>query len=155
MSSPTLPKKRTIVDDLQFALKDSDPGVRTNAARGLKALAVLAHLKPDSGVKIEPTWFIEMLNSLSWSDRSQALDILQILTDDHNPSALEQLRDRALPALAEMARWKTLQHALPAFLLLGRVAGISDDQVQETWTRGDRESVIAQATATATVRKKK
>jgi hypothetical protein len=141
------PDKPTIVDDLQFALKDADPGVRTNATRGLKALAVLARLKPDSGVKVEPTWFIEMLNSLSWSDRNQALDMLQILTDDHNVSALDQLRERALPALTEMARWKTLQHALPAFLLLGRVAGIPDDQVQESWSRGDRDSIIAQAIA--------
>ncbi len=146
------PDEKAIVDDLQFALKDSDPGVRTNAAHGLRALAVLARLKPDSGVKVEPTWFIEMLNSLSWSDRSQALDMLQILTDDHNPSALDQLRDRALPALTEMARWKTLKHALPAFLLLGRVAGIPDDQVQEAWSRGDREPIIAQAT---TSKKKK
>lgn len=140
------PDKVAIVNDLQFALKDADPGVRTNAARGLKALAVLAKLKPDSGVKIEPTWFIEMLNSLSWSDRNQALDMLQILIPEHSPW-IEQLRDRALPSLIEMARWKTLKHALPAFLLVGRVAGIPDVQVQESWNRGDRESVIAQATA--------
>jgi len=140
------PDKPAIVNDLQFALKDADPGVRTNATRALKALAVLERLKPDSGVKIEPTWFIEMLNSLSWSDRNQALDILQILIGEHSPW-IEQLRDRSLPSLVEMARWKTLKHALPAFILVGRVAGIPDDQVQEAWGRGDRESVIAQATA--------
>jgi hypothetical protein len=148
------PDKKDIVNDLQFTLKDADAGVRTNAARALKALAVLARLKPDSGVKVEPTWFIEMLNSLSWSDRNQALSVLQILTDQHDPSVLDQLRDRGLPALIEMARWKTLEHALPAYLLLGRVAGVPDDEVQQAWARGDRESIIAQATALATKKKK-
>jgi hypothetical protein len=139
--------KKDVVDDLQFALKDADAGVRYNAAHGLRGLAVLARVKPESGIKIEPTWFIEMLNSLSWSDRNQAVQMLQILTDNRDPSALDQLRNRALTALAEMARWKTLSHALPAFLLLGRVADLPDDQVQAAWSRGDRESVISQALA--------
>jgi hypothetical protein len=137
--------KKMIVDDLQFALKDADAGVRFNAARGLKALAVLARVKPDSGIKIEPTWFIEMLNSLSVGDREQAIAVLQILTDTPNPSAIEQIRERGLGSLIEMARWKSLSHALPAFLLVGRVAGLPDQQVQEAWSRGDRESVISKA----------
>lgn len=141
------PDKKDIVDDLQFALKDADPGVRANATRGLKALAVLAYLHPDSGVKVEPTWFIEMLNSLSWSDRRQALEMLQILTDHHEQSTLDQLHDRALASLVEMARWKTLGHALPAYILLGRIAGIPDDQAQAQWSRGDRETVIAMLNA--------
>jgi HEAT repeat protein len=141
------PDKSAAIDDLQFALRDADPGVRANATRGLKALAVFAHLSPEAHLKIEPTWFIEMLNSLSWSDRNQALAMLLTLTDDGNPSALDQIRERAFPSLVEMAQWKSLTHALPAFLLLGRVAGLSDLQVHEAWTRGDRKSVIAAATA--------
>ncbi len=58
---------------------------------------------------------------------------------------LDQLRDRALGLLAEMSRWKTLAHALPAFVLLGRMAGLSEQQIQDAWTRGDRETVIAAA----------
>jgi len=114
--------------------------------RGLMAMAVLARLDPAAQLKIEPTWFIEMLNSLSWSDRNRALQALQILTDKRDPATLEQLRDRALPALVEMARWKTLAHALPAFVLLGRIAEMPDAQVQTAWTKGDRESVILAAT---------
>ena len=72
--------------------------------------------------------------------------MLQILTDGKNPSAIEQLRERALGSLVEMARWKSLTHALPAYLLLGRVAGLPDLQVEEAWNKGDREWVIAQAT---------
>jgi len=139
-------KKDQVAGDLQFALRDADPGVRSNAARAIVALAVYARLQPDSGIKLEPTWFIEMLNSLSWSDRQRALSALQLLTDSREPQMLGQLRQRALPALAEMSRWKTLEHALPAFILTGRVAGLSEQEIQDAWTRGDRESVIAAAT---------
>jgi hypothetical protein len=139
------PKKDQVAEDLQFALRDADPGVRANAARAIVALAVYARLNPDSGVKLEPTWFIEMLNSLSWSDRERALNALQILTDSRDASMLAQLRNRALPALVEMSRWKTLEHALPAFILTGRIAGLTEQQIQDAWTRGDRESVIATA----------
>jgi len=139
------PNKRLVVDDLQYALRDPDPGVRSNAVRSLMAFSVLARLDPDSQVKVAATWFIEMLNSLSWSDRHQALAALQILTDTREASVLNQLRDRALDSLIEMARWKTLAHALPAFVLVGRVAGVSEADIQSAWTSGKRESVIAKA----------
>jgi len=38
------------------------------------------------------------------------------------------------------------QRALPAFILTGRVAGLTEQQIQDAWTRGDRESVSAAAT---------
>lgn len=142
------PQKREIVDDLQYALRDADSSVRSNAAAGLSALAVLARLDPSSGVKVSPTWFIEMLNSLSWSDRNKAVLALQILTDSRDAQVLAQLRERALPALIEMARWKALSHALPAYILVGRIAGLSEDEIQQAWSRGDRERVIAAAART-------
>jgi hypothetical protein len=132
------PDPKSVVNDLQYALRDADPGVRLNAGRSLVGFAV-------AGVKVEATWFIEMLNSLSWTDRTRALAALQILTDSRSTAVLDQIRVRALPAVVEMARWKTLEHALPAYLLLGRMAAIPDQQVQDAWARGDRESVIAQA----------
>jgi len=138
-------RKVGIVNDLQFALKDADSGVRNNAARSLVALSVLAKLDPSSEIRISPTWFIEMLNSLSWSDRNRALWALQTLTDERDPLVLDQLRTRALDALIDMARWKTLSHALPAFILLGRVAGMPEPEIQAAWTRGDRDTVIAAA----------
>lgn len=137
------PEKGSIVNDLQFALKDADSGVRVNAVRNLMALSVLERLHPDSGVRVEPTWFVEMLHSLSWTDRTRAMGALQILTDKRDPAVLDLLRERALPDLVEMARWKTLAHALPAYILLGRIAGIPDQQIQDAWSRGDREFVIS------------
>jgi hypothetical protein len=139
------PDKRVIVDDLQFALRDADPDVRANGVRGLIAIAVYARLNPDFGIHIEPTWFVEMLNSVSWSDRHHVLDALQILTDTRDPATMTLLRERALPALVEMSRWKTLAHALPAFMLTGRLTDLTDAQIQDAWSRGDRESVIAAA----------
>jgi len=147
------PVKVDVVDDLQYALKDSDLAVRSNATRGLKALAVFARLHPASGVKVEPTWFIEMLNSLSVSDRMQALGMLQILTDNREPYAMDQMRERGLTSLVDMARWKSLTRALPAFVLVGRLTELTDKQVQDAWARGDRESVIGLATASAKKKK--
>lgn len=149
------PNKLDVINDLQYALKDADAGVRANATRSLVAIEVLAKLDPKLGIKISPTWFIEMLNSLSWSDRNRAVGALQILTDQQDQAILDQIRERALPSLIDMARWKTLGHALPPYLLLGRVAGLPEDQVQAAWSRGDREWVITQATAGAGKKKSK
>lgn len=149
------PNKLDVINDLQYALKDADAGVRANATRSLVAIEVLAKLDPKLGIKISPTWFIEMLNSLSWSDRNRAVGALQILTDQQDQAILDQIRERALPSLIDMARWKTLAHALPPYLLLGRVAGLPEDQVQAAWSRGDREWVITQATAGAGKKKSK
>jgi hypothetical protein len=97
-------RKTEVVKDLLFALQDPDDTVRGNAIRSLAAFAVLARLQPDSGLKISPTWFIEMLNSIFWTDRNNAAVSLVTLTDSRDPATLSQLRERALPSLIEMAR---------------------------------------------------
>lgn len=141
------PKKERVLNDLQYALQDPDESVRGNAARSLKAIAVLARKRPELGLKVSPTWFIEMLNSLVLSDRQQAADALLILTDGADGSTLELMRERALGTLIEMARWRTLRYALPAFLLVGRVAGVADADLQAQWQKGDRETAIKLALA--------
>lgn len=138
-------RKPEVVNDLQFALRDADAGVRVNASRDLLALAVLARLNPSAGVTVSPTWFIEMLHSLSWTDRTHAVKALQILTDTRDANILGQMRERALDALTEMARWKSLENALPAFVLVGRIAGLPDQEIQNKWTSGQRDPVIALA----------
>lgn len=137
--------KKKIVDDLQYALQDPDASVRANATRSLMAVAVFASKQPESGIRIVPTWLVEMLNSVVLSDRLEATKALLILTDGEAPSVLQQIRERALPSLAEMARWKTPRYALPPFLLAGRVAGVPDAQVRLAWDKQDREAVIAKA----------
>ena len=134
-----------MVNALQYALQDSEDSVRQNAMRALKAVAVGARLHPEQNIRLEPTWFIELLNSPVWSDRYNASLALVDLTERRNPDTLALLRERALPSLIEMAKWKDLRHALPAFILTGRVAGLSEDQIKQAWVQEDREAVIAQA----------
>jgi HEAT repeat protein len=148
------PKKSDVIRDLQFALQDPEPAVRANAVRALRAIAVLAQKQPELGLKIESTWMVAMLNSLTLSDRQQAAEALVTLTERPNPGALDLIRERALPALVEMARWKTLRYALPSFLLLGRTAGIPEQELQDQWQKGDRETAIRMATAAATTPKR-
>lgn len=139
------PRARGVVDDLQYAMQDADEGVRANAMRALAAIAALARSDPELGLRVEPTWFVEMLNSIVWSDRYRAAAVLVQLTEDRRPGVLQHIRERALDSLIEMARWKTLEHALPAFLLLGRLAGLAEPEIHAAWRRGERESVIARA----------
>lgn len=143
------PNKPAVVNDLQYALQDPDEAVRANAVRSLKAIAVLAAKQPDLSIKIEPTWFVEMLNSIVLSDRFQAADALVVLSDHAEAGALDLMRERALTSLVEMARWKTLRYALPPFLLVGRIAGMPDAEIQKSWEKGDREAVIKKAQSTA------
>lgn len=139
------PRVRGVVEDLQYAMQDADEAVRANAMRALGAVAVLARSDPELGLRVEPTWFIEMLNSIYWSDRYRAASALVHLTEECNPGVLEHIRERAHDALVEMARWKNLAHALPAFLLLGRIAGLPEAEIHQAWERGEREKVIARA----------
>lgn len=142
--------KRAIIGDLQLALRDPDDTVRNNAMRSLAAIAVLGSLQPpdtdrEEKIEVSATWFIEMLDSLIWSDRATALNVLVTLTEKRDPRVIGHLREQAIPALAEMARWKHLEHALPAFILLGRVAGINETEIQATWAKGDRAKLIDRA----------
>lgn len=139
------PRKGDVVNDLQYALQDPNDSVRHNAIRALSAISVLAKREPERRICVSPTWFIEMLNSMLWADRTRAAQILVNLSDSRDPDTLDQLRERALPSLCEMARWKTLGHALPAFILVGRIAGLPEEEIHEAWSKGQREKVIDQA----------
>jgi hypothetical protein len=134
-----------VLDDLFYAMRDPDDTVRSNAIRALGAISVKAKLDPDSGIKIPPTWFIEMLNSVVWTDRNYAATALTTLTDTRDRATLDQLRERAFTSLVEMARWKHLEHALPGYILLGRVAGIPDEELQDAWKEGKRDQMIERA----------
>jgi hypothetical protein len=136
------PKARGVVDDLLYAMKDPDDSVRNNSMRALTAISVLAAREPSANLRIPATWFIEMLNSIVWTDRNKAALALVNLTENRDPAALRQLRERALPALVEMAQWKTLGHALPAYILLGRIGGLSEQEIRKTWESGDRRAAV-------------
>ena len=89
--------------------------------------------------------FIAFLNSPVWTDRNKATGALMTLSASRDASLLASLRKEALVALVEMARWKSEGHARPAFVILGRIAGYSDDAANAAWDRGERELVISAA----------
>lgn len=136
---------KTVVDGLQYALQDQDDAVRQTAMHSLQAVAVGAKLHPGQHVYIEPTWFVELLNSVVWSDRRGASQALVNLTENRDPETLSLIRARALQSVVEMARWHDLEHALPAFILAGRLAGLDEKEIQAAWVSGDREPVLKQA----------
>lgn len=149
------PNKNDVTADLQSALRDPDDTVRNNAMRALGAIAVLAAREPDRGLKVSPTWFIEALDSLIWQDRTTAAATLVTLTEGRPVNVIQHLKERAVPTLLEMARWKHLPHALPAFILLGRVLGEPEEEIQKIWTEGHREALLAKFAAPPAVGGKK
>ena len=137
--------KRMVLDDLESAARDSDDDVRNNAMRALMLIILLGQRRPGLGIEISPSWFIEMLSSLILGDRNKATGALVSLTMSRDEEILRQLREQALPALVEMARWKSGGTSQMAHMLLGRVAGLSEGEIKEAWSKGDRERVISQA----------
>ena len=64
-----------------------------------------------------------MLNSIVLSDRIKASTALVNLTEKDGKATLDQIRERALGSVLEMAQWQNLRYALPSYILLGRMAG--------------------------------
>ena len=138
-----LPSRQQTVDSLQSALQDPEEAVRHTALRALEEIAVLASSKSESELRIAPTWAIQMLHSIYWGDRTHAARFLVTLTEDRNARYLDQIKEEALAPLVEMAGWDSLAHALPAYILVGRIAGMPEEEIRETWSKGQRGSVIS------------
>jgi hypothetical protein len=136
------PRKSGVIDDLLYAMQDPDETVRANAIRSLEAIAVLARLRPELELSVSPTWFIEMLNSVSLSDRYRAATALVTLTEQDGAKTLEHIRERAWESVVEMARWKNLRYAVPSFLLLGRMAGMTREAIEKAWSSADRIATV-------------
>lgn len=133
--------KRAVVNDLVFAIKDPDSNVRNNAMR---ALAVMANAQESGKLKVTIPWepFIDLLNSIVWTDRNKSSLALINITQKRDPKLLARLRSRALPSLVEIARWKEKGHAAAGFFILGRIAGLPEKELNEVWKRDDRETII-------------
>jgi hypothetical protein len=136
------PDKTKVTSDLEYAMQDPDESVRGGAMRSLEAIAVLAARQPDLEIRISPTWFIEMLNSISLSDRFKAATALVNVTEKDAKPTLQLIYDRALGSVLEMAQWQSLRYALPAYILLGRMAGVSEQNIEQSWQQGNRDAVV-------------
>jgi hypothetical protein len=139
------PSVADIVPDLETAIHDPDDAVRNNAMRALAVIALYAQQSPSLGIRVSPTPFVEMLNSLVWTDRNKASFALLQLTTRRDTALLALLRARALSALADMARWRSAGHAYAGYMILGRVEGMQDDALERAWKRGDRSAVLDSA----------
>lgn len=140
-------RKEEAESHLQFALRDFDPDVRLNALRSLGFISeTLAVAPPDADGNrrtVSPTWLIEMLQSVSFEDRLESARMLVKLVPKENTSALLQIEERALPALVQMAQWKVPEHAVAAYTLLGRIAGLPEVDIVKSFRENDREAVLA------------
>lgn len=134
--------KKRAADELQFAMRDDDSTVRVNAMRGLVAIMILAAKQPELEIRISPTWFIEMLHSTHFTDRLKAADALYNFTEKRDANILTTLRERAVTSLTEMSAWREPAHAISAFILLGRIANLSEPEIQELWKKGDRAALL-------------
>lgn len=134
--------REAVSRELLYAMRDPDKDVRNNAVRGLAILARWSYLHPQAGITIPNEPFIALLNSMVWTDRNKGVAAMMSLTESRPSTVLNQLRERTLPSLIEMARWTYSGHALGPFLVLARVMGVDDVRAYEAWNSGDRESVI-------------
>ncbi len=122
------------------ASRDSNETVRNNAVRALAVLADSGH--PLAG-EIPYAEFVPLLSSGAWTDRNKALGLLVALSRNRDPELLDTARHHALSDLIEMGRWRNPGHADPARILLGRIAGIPEDSLQELVRTQQVESIIA------------
>jgi HEAT repeats len=134
--------KQAVVDDLVYALGDADDGVRNDALRTLLVFAEAPPTHSRLSPRVPYAPFIALLDSPAWTDRNQSSVALAVLSKDHDPDLLAAVRARALTPLVEIARWKSAAHARAGFILLGRAAGFSEQDLSDNWERGEREKII-------------
>jgi hypothetical protein len=139
------PDKKEVVSDLVYGMSDPSDEVRNRSTRALELIALLEQRKPELGIQVPPQPFVDLLNSIVWSDRNKASAALTDLTEKRDPAILAALRERALPALVDMARWKAMVHAQAALFLLGRIGGLTDEEIQKDCDKGNRQAVISAA----------
>jgi len=128
------------IDALVRASLDPADDVRNNAVR---ALWVLAGAKPNLAQRIPPEPFVRLLRSGTWSDHNKASLLFLALTKRREPQLLAQLRGEALDSLIEMARWRNVGHAAAALSILGRIAGMAEEPLNQMIEAGQAEKILA------------
>jgi hypothetical protein len=124
------------------AARDPDATVRNVVTR---ALGVLVRSNAKLASEIPPDTFIEMLNSGIWTDRNKGILLLEGLTAARDPALLAKIRSVSLDSLIEMASWRRSGHSGSARLVLGRVAGLPEDQLAKLVWEGPADVIIKAA----------
>lgn len=128
--------KRRVIQELLYALRDESDEVRNNAIKALSAISYYITLHPGRlNVSFQP--FIRMINSVVWADRNKGLSVLMQLSETRNKELFRQLRESSLRSLKQMAQWNSEAHAMPAYVILARMAGQTDEQILEVSARGN------------------
>jgi hypothetical protein len=135
-------RKSEVVGDLLYAIDDPDETVRNNATRALMMMAQATRVTPPA-IPVRP--FIRFLYSLTWTDLNKSSGLLEALTRKRDPSDLELLRREAMNPLIEMARWKS--HGEGALRIVGRMAGMTESEIEAARVAGNSERVIQAALA--------
>lgn len=118
--------KSAVAPHLVRSALDSDDGVRNNATRALGVIATYANENPSLNIEIAPEPFIDMLGSISQTDRNKASILLMSLTEPRDPLLMSRIRMRALFPLIEICNWSWNGHSLPACLILERALGLPE-----------------------------
>jgi HEAT repeat protein len=133
--------KTEIINDLLGAVTDPDEDVRNNAVRAIGIIADYAQRNPDLHIGIPADPFIEMMHSIAWTDRNKSSFVLLSLTNNKNKKLLMQLKQQALKPIVDMAKWKSYGHSYPGYVMLGRIAGWSDEKIING-INSDREQLV-------------
>jgi hypothetical protein len=134
--------KRTVIDDLVFATRDASANVRNAATRALWLIGALAQREPARNIRLPYEPFVDLLNSVTWSDRNKSSLALAALSAGRDTALLSLLRARAIPALTDIARWQAPGHSLAGLMILGRIAGMPDDAILAASEKGEKERII-------------
>lgn len=137
--------KQSVVDDLVYAMRDASVEVRNNATRALALIALLGQKRPASDIRVPYEPFIDLLNSLAWTDRNKASLALMQLTESRDPTLLAALKARAFDSIVDIAQWTNPGHSLAGVFMLSRMAGIADAEAFAMFERGEKEKIIAAA----------
>jgi hypothetical protein len=137
--------KQAIVGDLVYGMRDANADVRNNATRALWVIAMYAQQHPELKITVPYEPFIDLLNSLSWTDRNKSSLALMQLTESRNPTLLAALKTRAFDSLVDIAQWTNPGHSMAGVMILGRIAGIPDPEIYAMFERGERDKIIEAA----------
>jgi HEAT repeats len=133
--------KQAVVQDLVRAITDNNDAVRNNAVRALAVFS--AKQKDPPRVPFKP--IIALLDSSMWTDLNKASFALLQISARRDPMLIAALDKPARQSLADIARWHSRNHALPGYLILGRIAGLTDTELFKRWQENDTEGVIRAA----------
>ena len=137
--------KQSVVTDLVYAMLDHSSEVRNNATRALWLIAAYGQQHPELKITVPYEPFIDLLNSVAWTDRNKASLALMQLTEGRDPALMTALRTRAFDAVVDVAQWTNPGHAMAGIVILGRLAGIPDAEIYAMYERGEKNKIIEAA----------